>query len=134
MTAPTRQDLIARLRPLLRDLDDPECSLCLVMTRRRLFCRGFAAWTDAQLREHFPWFCDVRPGVDRSEIEALADRWQLADQTSRGLALPCDLGGEAPPERCGCAGWSRFDDGVLAGFLAELEAEADYGDGPRARA
>ena len=60
------------------------------MTRRRLFCRGFAAWTDAQLREHFPWFCDVRPGVDRSEIEAwfdnMLDRIDYTGNTKGNIA------------------------------------------------
>ncbi len=117
-----RDSTIARLRELLLAFDRPDHSLCQVMGRYGLYCRGFGAWDEAELRERFHWFCGARSRVDRAEIEDLADRWQRADTDSRGLSLPCDLASAAPPERLGCTGWERFGDGVLEAYLAELEA------------
>jgi len=122
MAAPDLATTIARLRPLLEAFAQRRCSLCRVMTERMLFCRGFSAWNDTQLRERFHWFSEVRSEADRAELETLADRWQLADQGSRDLDLPCDLGAVAPAERCGCRGWQRFDDATLEAYRAELAA------------
>ena len=92
------------------------------MTESGLYCRGFAAWDDAELCRRFHWFCRARPDFERAELEALADRWQLADQTSRNLRVPCDSGASANPERCACLGWLRFSDDQLAAFVTQLEA------------
>ncbi len=132
MSASTRHQIIKRLRHLLLRFDEFESSLCRVMAREGLFCRGFGAWTEAELRERFAWFCEVRQGVEREELEHLADRWQQADQSARGLMVPCDLGDAAPPERIGCRGWRDFDDATLEAFAAELEAAlADRDPGGR---
>jgi len=125
MLALTRKQSIERLRELLPKHASPKISLCRAMTETGLFCRGFAAWNDTELAERFHWFCRARQEFDRAEIEALADRWQLADQTSRNLRLPCDIGARASPERCACLGWLRFSDAQLLGFVEQLEtAEA----------
>ena len=101
------------------------------MGQQQLFCRGFSAWNDQELAEHFHWFGNTRPGVEREELEALADRWQLADQTSRRLRVPCDIGESAPVLRCGCQGWERFDDRQLHQLLEELERDEAEGQPPR---
>ncbi len=134
MQALTRSQAIERLRELLLRHASPKASLCKVMTETGLFCRGFAAWDDQELHERFHWFCRARPSIDRIELEALADRWQLADQTSRGRSVPCDIAAIAPPERCACLGWQRFSDEQLLGFVRQLEAaDPDSGTGGRSQ-
>jgi hypothetical protein len=92
------------------------------MTDLGLYCRGFNAWDDEELKQHFHWFCRSRSEAGRDEIEELADRWQLANQASLGLRVPCDIGLSPGQERLGCRGWARFTDAELAGFVVELEA------------
>ncbi len=125
MKVPTRSQTIERLRELLVKRSDSKHSLCLLMGREGLFCRGFAAWDDVELAQHFHWFQNTRPEVERTALEDLADHWQLADQTSRGLQVPCDIAGTLTATRCGCRGWARFDDGQVAELLRELEARGD---------
>ena len=86
-----------------------------------MYCRGFSAWDDAELRQRFHWFCLSRPNIERDELEALADRWQFAEQTSRSLSVPCDIGPTAPSGRRPCSGWSRFTDDELQSFIRQLE-------------
>jgi len=95
------------------------------MSRCGLYCRGFAAWDDAELRQRFDWFCLSRPNIERDELEALADRWQHAEQASRKLAVPCDIGPSAPSGRRPCSGWSRFTDDELKEFIHQLEGAED---------
>lgn len=90
------------------------------MSRCGLFCRGFSAWDDDELRQRFHWFCLSRPRIERAELEALADRWQLAEQAARGLSVPCDIGSTAQSGRRPCSGWSRFTDEELEAFLRQL--------------
>ena len=121
MQVSARSKAIKCLRELLSRQASPKHSLCQLMTESGRYCKGFAAWDDDELRDRFHWFCLSRPDIERDELEALADRWQLADQTARGLAAPCDIGATATPERRACQGWSRFTDEELLGFIAEFE-------------
>jgi hypothetical protein len=124
MQISARSRIIEELRELLLHQADPKASLCLTMSQRGLYCRGFAAWDDEELRARFHWFCLSRPDIERPELETLADRWQLALRTSRSLEVPCDIGGLGPCDRRACMGWPRFTTEELRGFLDELRTHS----------
>ena len=82
-----------------------------------MFCGGFAALSDEQLRRRFDWIARTRPGVSRKELERLISLYHLGRQEVDGLPICCDV---ETREHCGCDGWNRFDNLALEGAILEL--------------
>jgi hypothetical protein len=87
----TRDQAIDAIRAKLLTYVDDEHSICEVATRRGIFCGGFAQWTAGELRKRYDWIVAGRPAIQRSELEDLANRWQLARQFVQGKPLACDV-------------------------------------------
>lgn len=115
-----RSQAIEDLRAVLLRMVDQENSLCRVVSWRKLFCRGFAQWSRAELEQRFPEL-QREPPLARNHIELQANRCQLGRQDVFEGKLPCDV---APSAGAPCRGWAEFDERELAHFHRELCGEA----------
>ena len=112
----SRPALIADLREeLMRRAGG--MSICRLAAQTGIFCNGFRRYSDAELKERYAWISKKNPGVPRPELEAVADRWQLARQDVLGALTSCDV---QQLEHDACGGWDDFKDDDLARFLLEL--------------
>src|SRR5690349_6501165 len=92
-TAPlemTRDEAVRRLRYHLLKMTDDEHSICQVAAKTGIFCKGFSRWSDKELRDHFGNLVRHRPGMNRWQLEALANEWELARQTVDHVRIACD--------------------------------------------
>jgi hypothetical protein len=118
----TREEAIADLRSAVEALQDEEHSICRIATEKGLFCHGFAQWSFGELRQRYPQIVRSRPRITRKELEALADRWQLARQFATGEPTACDV--QCKEEHFQqCRGWNEFSDAELAAYHEELTGE-----------
>jgi hypothetical protein len=113
----SRPALIVALREELSRRARGEMSICRLAAETGIFCKGFRRYTDPQLRERYGWISKKNPDVPREELEAIADRWQLARQEVLGEPTSCDV---QQLEHDACGGWDDFSNGDLARFLFEL--------------
>ncbi|MEO8587311.1 MAG: hypothetical protein ABI584_14195 [Acidobacteriota bacterium] len=111
---------IRSLREFLLTLTDEDHSMCRVATDRGIFCQGFRKLDDKELKEHFPGIVERRPGVNRWQLEALGNQWELARQTVNKLPLACDV---EQREHGTCGGWDDLSNEDLARYCAELLAQ-----------
>ena len=112
----SRSGLIAALRDELgRRAGD--MSICKLAAQTGIFCKGFRRYSDAELKERYGWISKKNPDMPRAELEAIADRWQLARQDVIDAPTSCDV---QQVEHDACGGWDDFGDDQLAGFLREL--------------
>ncbi len=102
---------------MLQRIGSQDISACTVATRQGVFCRGFARFTDAELRERYNWIVRRRPRMTRAELEEIADRWQLARQEVRDKRIACDVQQDAMDM---CRGWDSFSDEELSRFYFEM--------------
>ena len=98
-------------------LTDEDHSMCRVATDRGIFCQGFRKLDDKELKEHFAGIVERRPGVNRWQLEALGNQWELARQTVNQLPLACDV---EQKEHGTCGGWDDLANEDLARYCAEL--------------
>ena len=112
-----RPTLIAALREELNRRARGEMSICRLAAETGVFCNGFRRYTDDQLRERYGWIAKKNPDAPREELEAIADRWQLARQDVVGGLTSCDV---QQLEHDTCGGWDDFSNDDLARFLLEL--------------
>jgi len=113
----SRPALIVALREELSRRARGEMSICRLAAETGVFCKGFRRYTDDQLREHYPWIAKKNPDAPREELEAIADRWQMARQDVVGVQTSCDV---QQLEHDACGGWDDFSNDDLARFLLEL--------------
>lgn len=113
----SRNDLVDRLRTLLRQFADEDTSICKAAASRGIFCRGFLRYTDGQLKRRYNWIVRKRPGITRGELEQIANDWQIAQQQVHGLGFACDVQTRLHDT---CGGWDDFTDEELVNFYAEL--------------
>lgn len=113
----TREEAIARLRPVLRQLCGADQSLCRVAAEQGIFCRGFRRWPAREFHRRFRPFIGASTHLTRVQMEAFADIWQLSEQLRHGVALPCDAAALSPGA---CRGWDELTDADLALFCREL--------------
>jgi len=111
---------IRSLREFLLTLTDEDHSMCRVATDRGIFCQGFRKLDDKELKEHFSGIVERRPGVNRWQLEALGNQWELARQTVNQLPLACDV---EQKEHGTCGGWDDLSNEDLARYCAELLAQ-----------
>ena len=122
MKSISRTQAIQNLREQCVALTDDEHCMCEVATRLHILCGGFSRLSFGELKQNYSWIVQTRPGITRTELEDLANRWQLARQQASGAELSCD---SQMTERVHptCSGWAGFDEAELARFHAELCGE-----------
>ena len=101
-----------RLTALCRE---GECA-CAATARLDVFCGGFRALTDRELRERFH---DRALPAERLARRAgeLASLYHRGRQEVDGATLCCDV---ETRDHCACDGWNRFDNLALEGAVLEL--------------
>jgi hypothetical protein len=116
-----RNEAIKMLRTeLLLRIGNEDVSACTIATRQGIFCRGFARFSDAELRDRYQWIVRRRPNMSRKELEEIADRWQLARQDVRDKRIACDVQQEVSDM---CRGWDSFSNDELARFYFEMTGQ-----------
>jgi len=113
----TRTQAIAALRRRLERLGDGEHSTCHVAAERGIFCRGFGRWNDHEFHHRWRPVLGASTHLNRSQIERLADVWELCEQVACRVRVTCDARAASPGP---CRGWLEFSDAELAHFCAEL--------------
>ena len=113
----TRPQAIDEIRRIVNALpQDDECA-CAIAGRYGIFCKGFARYSDEELKKRFAWIARPRPGVSRAELERLASAYHRGRQEVTGAEICCDV---ETREHCGCDGWNTFDNTALEDFYASL--------------
>ncbi len=112
-----RSEAINLLRTELLQRLDGDTSMCKAAEEQGIFCRGFARFSDAELRRRYSWITQRRPDLSRAELEEIADRWQLARQEVDQLPTACDV---QQREHDLCHGWDEFSSEELACYYFEL--------------
>ena len=113
----SRPEVIARLRTRLEELTRDRHCVCEVAGQLGIFCRGFAALSDAEFRERFDWLVRRFPAEPRSRLEELASLYHEGRREATGAEICCDV---ETRERIGCDGWNRFDNVRLSQFHLTL--------------
>jgi hypothetical protein len=119
-TAPrvvSRSYAIRRLRDHLVALTDDDHSMCRVAAEKGILCRGFARFSDEELRKRFSTLTARRPGMNRWQLEAMANQWELARQIVDRVPIACDA---QAIEHDTCKGWDDFSNDDLGRFCADL--------------
>ncbi len=113
----SREDVVAAIRVRLLELVDDEHSMCRVAAEKGIYCRGFAQYSDEEMKRRYSWLLKRNPGMGRDELEDLANRWQLARQIVNAVPMSCDA---QTVEHDTCMGWDEYDDRELERFHREL--------------
>jgi len=113
----SRAELINLLRQELVRRADGEMSACKVAADEGIFCRGFARYTDLELRRRYDWIMRRYPKMTRKELEEIADRWQMARQEVEESPIACDVQQKVHDT---CRGWDDFSSEELSRFYYEM--------------
>jgi hypothetical protein len=113
----SRDELISAIRSELVKFTDEENSICKVASERGIFCRGFKQFNDRELRQKFDWIVRKRPGINRDELEHIANDWQLAEQQVHERPIACDVQTEIHDM---CRGWDEYTNDQLEKLYFEL--------------
>jgi hypothetical protein len=113
----SRAEVINLLRQELVKRADGEKSVCRVAADEGIFCRGFARYTDLELRRRYEWIARRNPKMTREELEEIADRWQMARQEVEDSPLACDVQQKVHDT---CRGWDDFNNEELSRFYYEM--------------
>ena len=117
----TREEAVARLRPILRKLCGQEQSLCRLASERGTFCGGFRRWPAREFHRRLRPHIGTSTHLTRSQMEAFADIWQLSEQLRLGVTLACDAASLSPGA---CRGWEELSDADLTISCRELLGKA----------
>lgn len=113
----SRAEIINLLREELVRRADGEKSACKVAADEGIFCRGFARYTDLELRRRYDWIMRRYPKMTRKELEEIADRWQMARQEVEESPIACDVQQKVHDT---CGGWDDFSSEELSRFYYEM--------------
>ncbi len=113
----TRAEAIDRLRQALLPLCTDGRSLCRVAAERGIFCQGFRRWPVREFHERWKPFLGVSTHLTRSQMERLADVWQVSEQVEQGVSLACDAQALCPGA---CRGWNEFSNAEMTRFCREI--------------
>jgi hypothetical protein len=116
----SRQRVIVELRGFLLHIVEDGHSVCEAVARRRIFCQGLCRLSDEELRKRFDWICRTRPGLTRSRLLDLANRYQIGRQEALHAETTCDA---AMIDRDTCLGWAEFTNEDLSRFYVEAFRE-----------
>ncbi|HYB53879.1 MAG TPA: hypothetical protein VEG84_08435 [Thermoanaerobaculia bacterium] len=111
-----RAAAIDRLREALRALTDDEHSICQVAAEQGIFCRGFRRWPASEFDRRWKPLLGRSTHLSRTQMEELANVWQLAEQIRCRVNLACDARGP----RTACRGWDEFSNADLARFCSDV--------------
>jgi hypothetical protein len=115
-----RDEAIQDIRREVLKLVDDEHSLCEVCSRLNIMCKGFRQFSDEELFRRYGWIAKRKGIKSREDLEAHANRWQLARQFVQNKALACDVQLE---DRDTCDGWDTFGTKELARFYQQICGE-----------
>ena len=114
----SREELVKLVREeLIKRAGDDDMSACKAAGEQGIFCRGFARYSDLDLRRRYDWIARRRPKMTRKQLEEIANRWQLARQEVEGMPIACDVQQKAHDT---CRGWDDFTNEDLAKFYFEM--------------
>ena len=113
----SRPQAIEEIRRIMNALPQDDQCACAIAERYGIFCKGFARYSDAELKQRFAWIARPRPGVSRAELERLASAYHRGRQEVTGAEICCDV---ETREHCGCDGWNTFDNTALEDFYQRL--------------
>jgi hypothetical protein len=113
----SRPQAIERMREKLRTLTDQDHCVCSVVGQLGIFCRGFKALPDKELKKRYHWIARKRPTAPREMIEELANQYHLGRQEVTGAQICCDF---ETREHGGCDGWNNFANTQLEEFYVAL--------------
>jgi hypothetical protein len=113
----SRPQAIERMRAKLRALTDQDHCVCSVVGQLGIFCRGFKALPDKELKKRYHWIARRRPNAPREMIEELANQYHLGRQEVTGAQICCDF---ETREHGGCDGWNNFANTQLEEFYLAL--------------
>ncbi|HUP59984.1 MAG TPA: hypothetical protein VNA69_06155 [Thermoanaerobaculia bacterium] len=120
MSSMTRDEAINRLRDELVRMTDDEHCMCSVAAAKRIFCNGFAQFSDDELRRRYWWIVRRRPSITREQLEQIANDWQLAQQEVKDMPIACDVQRRLHDT---CRGWNDFSNEQLAKFYEQFVGE-----------
>lgn len=112
-----RDDAISRLRASLVAMTDADHSLCQVAAERRIFCRGFRRWGEAEFDRRWRKFIGRSTHLSRAQMEEYANLWELGEQIRRRVSLACDA---QSAQKGPCRGWNEFSNAELARFCSDV--------------
>ena len=124
----TRTEAIARLRHALLRRCGEERTMCRAAAQEGIFCHGFRRWPEREFHDRWKGQLGVSTHLTRSQMEELADLWQLTEQVRRRDALICDAQTVCPGA---CRGWNEFTDSDLENFCHEILGESVHIRGKR---
>jgi hypothetical protein len=102
----SRPQAIEEIRRILNALPQDDMCACAIAARYGIFCKGFARYSDEELKNRFAWIARPRPKISRAELERLASAYHRGRQEVTGAEVCCDV---ETREHCGCDGWNAFD-------------------------
>ncbi len=117
-----RNEAIDILRAaMLTRIGDSDMSACRCAAEQGVFCRGFARFSETELRQSYDWITRRSPSLTRNQLEGIADRWQLARQEVVEVPIACDM-----QQKSGdmCRGWSDFPNDKLSLFIKEMTGKS----------
>lgn len=114
----SREVAIGRIRIKMVELCEPGKSACQVATERNILCKGFNRDSDEELRWRYaPYVCGAET-LSRSDLERVANHWQLVRQRTEEALVACDVQNRYYQV---CRGWNDFSNDELSSFCFELE-------------
>jgi len=113
----SRETAVGRIRIKMLELSESGKSACRIAAERNILCKGFHRDTDEQLRDRYEPYVGGIARLTRSDLERVANRWQLARQRTEDTALACDVQYRHYQT---CRGWNDFSNEQLADFCVEL--------------
>ena len=113
----TREEAISRLRVALQKLTDDEHSICQIAAERGIFCHGFQRWPASEFDRRWRGALGRSTHLSRTQMEELANIWQLAEQIRCRVGFACDAQRNGAG---GCRGWEEFSDADLARHCGEV--------------
>lgn len=113
----SREAAISRIRIRMIELCDTGKSACQVATERNILCKGFRRDSDDALRQRYEPYVGAADRLTRSDLERVANHWQLSRQRTENTLLACDVQNRYYQT---CKGWNDFSNEELSDFCMEL--------------
>ena len=123
----TREAAVGRIRTKLIEMSEDGKSMCEIAAEKNILCCGFHRDSADELRKRYAGKITNAANLCRSELEQLANQWQLARQGKEGTLLCCDAQYMFYET---CRAWDDFTNGDLARFCSELTGESFVVQGP----